>query len=440
MAALQPSRSAALAGKVYRASQLFDAQERAGVHRVLPVVSALRPLLPGQGLRRGATIAVRRPATAARLATMDGQSSTVEGPVMGEARFGEGWPGEARPTDARPGEARAGGGRPATRLTAGRRAGSRPAGRQGATLALAAQPEGLHSGGAQSGEPVAATSLLLALLAEASQAGSWCAVVGVPTLGAVAAAELGIALDRLALVPYPGPEWAAVVAALLDGMDMVVAAPPGPVAPTVASRLAARARQRGSVLVPYLAGSTWDGRWTGPMSSSESVRGVWEGLGQGRGPAARARGDRRRAGRGAAARPKQVRIWLPGARRWSPRRRRDCRRPADRARRPCRPGCAGEVGSRGVGPARSRSRGRCPWVVPARSTRRSDRGRRRCGRCCVVPGLAGDRRRDRRGGARARAGRGAARQPGARLLAGGPGRGGPPRAAQAGGAGPLPRS
>src|SRR3954465_9011169 len=95
------------------------------------------------------------------------------------------------------------------------------------------------------------TSLLLALLSEASRTGSWCAVVGVPALGAVAAAESGIALDRLALVPNPGPEWTTVVAALLDGVDIVVAAPPGPIAPTVANRLAARARQRGSVFVSY---------------------------------------------------------------------------------------------------------------------------------------------------------------------------------------------
>ncbi|RAO63431.1 hypothetical protein LUPAC06_00157 [Micromonospora saelicesensis] len=59
--------------------------------------------------------------------------------------------------------------------------------RRGSTIAVAAgQPR--RSGG---------TSLMLALLAEASRAGSWCAVVGVPTFGAGAAAELGIALDRL---------------------------------------------------------------------------------------------------------------------------------------------------------------------------------------------------------------------------------------------------
>jgi hypothetical protein len=84
------------------------------------------------------------------------------------------------------------------------------------------------------------TSLLFALLAEASAAGSWCAAVGLPTLGLVAAAEAGVAVERLALVPRPGPEWTGVVAALLDGVEIVVAAVPGSVPARVAERLGPR--------------------------------------------------------------------------------------------------------------------------------------------------------------------------------------------------------
>ena len=169
--------------------------------------------------------------------------------------------------------------------------------RRGSTVAVGA---GLpaRSGG---------TSLMLALIAEASRAGSWCAVVGVPTLGAGAAADIGIALDRLALVPHPGPEWATVVAALIDGVDVVVTAVPGAVTASVASRLAARARQRGSVLVPY-------GRWTGADVTLQVMRGVWEGLGQGRGRLRRREVTVSARGRGAAARPKEIKVWMPGDR------------------------------------------------------------------------------------------------------------------------------
>jgi hypothetical protein len=153
-----------------------------------------------------------------------------------------------------------------------------------------------------------ATSLLLALLAAASGAGSWCAVVGLPTLGAVAAAEAGIALDRLALVPSPGPDWTTVVAALLDGVDIVVAAPPGPIAPAVANRLVARARQRGTVLVSY-------GRWEGADITFDAVRSVWEGLGEGRGRLRSRQLTILARGRGAASAPRRTDIWFPARQR-----------------------------------------------------------------------------------------------------------------------------
>src|SRR5690606_35645740 len=120
------------------------------------------------------------------------------------------------------------------------------------------------------------TSVLLALLAEASASGAWSAVVGMPDLGLRAAAEAGVALERLALVPWPGPEWTTVVAALLDGIEVVVVAPPGPVSDRTAGRLAARARQRGSVLVAC-------GQWPGAELTLTAGPGEWSGLGRGHG-------------------------------------------------------------------------------------------------------------------------------------------------------------
>lgn len=166
-------------------------------------------------------------------------------------------------------------------------------------------------GGLRRGGTVAVTSavsrsrsLLFALLAESSTAGSWCAAVGLPDLGLVAAAEAGVAIPRFALVPHPGPDWVAVVAALLDGVDIVVTATPGPVPARMASRLAARARQRGSVLVAV-------GQWPSADITLEPVGAVWHGLGQGRGRLRRQEIEVRSYGRGAAARARRVHVALP---------------------------------------------------------------------------------------------------------------------------------
>jgi hypothetical protein len=168
--------------------------------------------------------------------------------------------------------------------------------RRGSTVAIATGRAAPGSGG---------TSLLLALLSAASRSGSWCAVVGVPALGALAAAESGIALDRLALVPNPGPDWPTVVAALIDGVDVVVTAVPGTVSASIAGRLVARARQRGSVLVPF-------GHWDGADVTLRVTQGRWEGLGAGRGRLRRRRVTVLARGRGAAARPREVTMWMPG--------------------------------------------------------------------------------------------------------------------------------
>ncbi|QSB16281.1 hypothetical protein JQS43_08315 [Natronosporangium hydrolyticum] len=149
-----------------------------------------------------------------------------------------------------------------------------------------------------------ATSLLLALLAEASAAGSWAAVVGMPDLYGLAAHQAGLALDRLALVPYPGPEWPSVVAALLDGVDLVAVAPPAGVPDRLASRLAARARQRGSVLLPY-------GCWPGADFVLATESAEWEGISAGYGRLRCREVTVVAQGRRRGGQPRRVRVRLP---------------------------------------------------------------------------------------------------------------------------------
>ncbi|MFE6234232.1 hypothetical protein [Cellulosimicrobium sp. NPDC057862] len=69
------------------------------------------------------------------------------------------------------------------------------------------------------------TSLLPALLATSQGSSEWLAVEGAPDLGMLAAADAGVALERVALVPRAGDDPAGVVAALLDGMTYVVVGP-----------------------------------------------------------------------------------------------------------------------------------------------------------------------------------------------------------------------
>lgn len=100
-------------------------------------------------------------------------------------------------------------------------------------------------------------TLRVGLLAAATAAGARCAVVGWPELGVAAVAEQGGRLDCLALVPDPGPDPAAVVSVLLDGLDLVLLGPGvRVVAPSRARVLAGRVRAAGAVL---LVGADWPG-------------------------------------------------------------------------------------------------------------------------------------------------------------------------------------
>ncbi len=150
--------------------------------------------------------------------------------------------------------------------------------------------------------------LAMALLATASAAGSWCAVAGTDDLGALAAHELGVDLDRLTLVPRLGPAWGEVTAALLDGVDMVVVRPPFPPRPAMVRRLVARARERRSVLLalPGRAG------WPEPPDLRLMVASLrWDGAGAGGGYLRRRHLRVTATGRRTPGHPRRVDLWLP---------------------------------------------------------------------------------------------------------------------------------
>src|SRR4051794_4737938 len=146
-------------------------------------------------------------------------------------------------------------------------------------------------------------ALVMALMAGPSAEGAWCGVVGVPSCGGEAARGRGVALERLVLVPDPGRDWLNVVAALVDALTVVVVRPPGEVTPGEASRLAARLRTRGAMLIA-------SGSWPGSEARFEIESSTWTGLGDGEGLLTARQATVAVTGRRAAAH-RRHQLWLP---------------------------------------------------------------------------------------------------------------------------------
>jgi hypothetical protein len=173
---------------------------------------------------------------------------------------------------------------------------------------LPALRELLPGGGLPRGSVVATgcwSLLCLALVAEASAAGAWCAVAGLPQLGVAAAAEAGLDPQRMLLVADPGPGWPQVVASLLDGCDLVLLRLSGQPPAQMRRRLEAAVRRSGGVLVVA-------GDWDGARARLVIARQEWTGIGAGHGRLRARRVQVVADGRGAAARPEARWRWLPG--------------------------------------------------------------------------------------------------------------------------------
>lgn len=169
----------------------------------------------------------------------------------------------------------------------------------------------LPDGGLRRGSTVAvagSTSLALALAAGPSGAGSWCAVVGTPSLGLVAAAELGVALERFPLIAVSGRAWTRAMAASLEAFDLVLAWPIAGLSGAEVRRLSALGRERGAVVVA--CGPGWPERADLRL---EAVRSDWLGLERGHGRLRARRLEVMVTGRGASSVGRRAVLWLPGA-------------------------------------------------------------------------------------------------------------------------------
>lgn len=152
--------------------------------------------------------------------------------------------------------------------------------------------------------------LALAILAGAAAGGHYCAVVGVPDFGIVAADALGADLSRILLIDDPGERWAEVVSVLATAVDLILLRPPAP--PTaehqrrIANRIKITPRQPGSCLVVA-------GPWTGAHLNLSIGDVAWTGIGRGAGNLAARRVTIAAQGRGPAGRQRTIRALLPAA-------------------------------------------------------------------------------------------------------------------------------
>jgi len=147
-----------------------------------------------------------------------------------------------------------------------------------------------------------ATSLAWTLAAAATDAGEWAAAVDLHgTLGMESAAASGVALERFPVVRGVTPDrWATVVAALLDGITLVLAEVPRHARAGDVRRIVARARERDAVLVALpTPGATWSGE---AALRFVSEGGAWHGIACGAGPVTGRAVRVRVGGRGEAAR------------------------------------------------------------------------------------------------------------------------------------------
>ena len=139
-----------------------------------------------------------------------------------------------------------------------------------------------------------ATSLLFTLLAGPRE--PWSALVGMPGLGLLAAAEFGVDLNRVVVIPEPGPDVLQVLSILVDGVDMIAVTLPPRAGPTPARQrvLTGRLRQRGTVLLVM-------GSWPGADLVLTASGAGWSGLGRGHGRLRARELEVEVGGRGAAA-------------------------------------------------------------------------------------------------------------------------------------------
>jgi hypothetical protein len=175
-------------------------------------------------------------------------------------------------------------------------------------------PHGLVQGSTVGCTGDAATSVALLVVAEATRRGAWVGIAGLGGLGIQAAVEAGVDVERVVAVRrHPDRlrdrllddgTWGQILAAMIDGFDVVLLGPQVQVRAGTARRVQARAQPRGTVIV--LAGEV--SGFTCDLQMRADA--VWEGLGDGHGHLRARRVGVEVHGR-RVPRPRSDELWFP---------------------------------------------------------------------------------------------------------------------------------
>ena len=166
----------------------------------------------------------------------------------------------------------------------------------------------------------AAMSCALAVLVAPTQAGSWAGVVGLPSCGVQAAADLGVSLERTVFVADPTSgsqassqqaDAAAVLSALVDGVDVLLLAHHvvNSLSPSLLRRLQTRVQSRGGILVVVNETNSSTSSLSADIRLTATTE-QWQGVGSGHGHLQRRRVLLQLDGR-RRARTSAHSVWLP---------------------------------------------------------------------------------------------------------------------------------
>ena len=169
---------------------------------------------------------------------------------------------------------------------------------------------GLPKGFVVGFEGAGSWSIAMSMSAAATGYHGWVGVVGIEEFGLVAAAELGVDLNRVLMVESPGSsQLAPTMAALLEAVDVLIVNPRRPIGAEPARRLKAKATEKGRLIFHLDGARQWP---VAPDIVVSSIGQRWDGLDDGHGNLCRRHLDLVTQGRRSAARPRSVSVMAPG--------------------------------------------------------------------------------------------------------------------------------